>query len=139
MEARVSTSPERASCITHGTRPFSSKRTFAASLAVWTTIGRLYEAPACAPDGAGSALLDAQAVEQALVPAPALADSHLEVEEHAAPQLLLELRPGRRADLLDLLAAGADQDSLLRLGLRPDVRDDLDHPILAVGDLGDLY
>ena len=55
MYARVSTSPERASCITHGTSPRSSKRTFAASLAVCTTIGRLYESPAPAPDGAGSA------------------------------------------------------------------------------------
>src|SRR4051812_33932488 len=55
MYATVSTSPERASCITQGTSPRSSKRTFAASLAVCTTIARLYEPPAWAPEGAASA------------------------------------------------------------------------------------
>ena len=144
MYARVSTSPDRASCITHGTSPRSSKRTFAASLAVCTTIGRLYESPARAPERVSPgrrtrlALLDPEPVEQALVPAPVLANPDLEVEEDAAAELALELGAGRRADLLDLAAARADQDPLLGLGLRPDVGVDLDDPVLAVGDLGDL-
>src|SRR5690349_16644783 len=113
MYATVRTSPERASCITHGTIPRSSNWTFAASLAVWTTIARLYEPPARAPEGAASALLDAEPIEQALVLPPALPHPHLQVEEDPRPELALELHAGGGSDLLDLAAARADQDPLL--------------------------
>src|SRR5436305_3550059 len=83
-------------------------------------------------------LFDAQAVQQSLVATPALADPDLEVEEDTAAELVLELCAGRGSDLLDLAAARTDQDALLGLGLGPDVGVDLDHPILAVSDLGDL-
>src|SRR5581483_7187097 len=83
-------------------------------------------------------LLDPEPVEQSLVLPPPLADPHLEVEEDSRAELALQLRAGGRADLLDLAAARADQDRLLRLGLRPDVRPDLDHAALTVGDLSHL-
>src|SRR4051794_40025210 len=83
-------------------------------------------------------LLDAQAIEEALVLAPALAHAHLQVEEDLAAELALELGARRGPDLLDLAAAGTDQDALLRLGLGPDVRLDLDDAVVSVVHLGDL-
>src|SRR5688572_25854185 len=55
MYASVSTSPVRESCITHGTSPRSSKRTFPAFLSATPNIEQVYESPARVPEGRGSA------------------------------------------------------------------------------------
>ena len=61
----------------------------------------------------GRALLDAEAVQQAVVAAPAATHAHGEVEVDVDAELALELAPGGGADRLDHAALGADQDPLL--------------------------
>src|SRR3954452_24171468 len=100
-----------------------------------------YVVPLMVADGAagsGVALLDAEAVQQALVLAPAAAHAHAQVEEDLAPQQRFHLLAGRGADRADHLAALAHQDPLLRLGLGPRVRGHADQAVLALLQLVDL-
>src|SRR3954453_22219019 len=83
-------------------------------------------------------LFDAEAVEEAFVAPPALADAHPQVEEDAAAEQRLHLLARALADVADHAPALADEDSLLRLGLGPRVREDCDESILALADLVDL-
>src|SRR5689334_24051337 len=110
---------------------------------------RLATLSSVAPRGAEGrrtpVLFDTEPVQQPLVRAPAAPDADGEVEVHAGAELALELAAGRRADLLDHPAAGADQDALLGLGLDPDQRaharevvealDVVDHHLDGVRDL----
>src|SRR5829696_734746 len=66
--------------------------------------------------------LDAQAVEESLVAAPALAHAHVELEVDATFEEALDLLAGSRADGPHHLAPGTHQDALLRFGLRPHPR-----------------
>src|SRR6185503_1101893 len=63
--------------------------------------------------------LDAQAIQQALVAAPSLAHADVQLEMHAAVEQTLDLLARRGPDGADHPPAGADQDALLRLRLRP--------------------
>src|SRR3954447_26981640 len=66
-------------------------------------------------------LLDTQAIEHALVAAPAPADPHGQLEMHLGAELALELLARRGADRADHVAALADEDALLGLRLDPHV------------------
>src|SRR3954452_5777589 len=87
---------------------------------------------------AAATLFDAEAVEKAFVAAPALAHPHPQVEEDAAAEQRLHLLAGGAADVANHPPALADQDPLLRLGLRPGVGQHRDEPVLALVDLVDL-
>src|SRR5207247_8414397 len=69
---------------------------------------------------AGPLPRQAEAVEQALVLAPARRHLDLESEEHVAPEQVLDLEAGLAADALDHGAALADQDALLAVALDQD-------------------
>src|SRR5690242_10363810 len=87
---------------------------------------------------AAATLFDAEAVEKAFVAAPALAHPHPKVEEDAAAEQRLHLLAGAAADVAHHAPAPADQNPLLRLGLRPGMGKDRDEPVLALVDLVDL-
>src|SRR3954454_1640356 len=141
MYASVSTSPVAQSCITQGTSPRSSKRT-ASSGSVPVICrslrsgirGARNESPGSDRDLGhdlvlragvlrlpGPRLLDPDAVQQALIAAPAAPHLDLEVEEDACAEVSLELLAGRGAHLADHPAALADENPLLGLGLHPDL------------------
>src|SRR5215212_3785472 len=77
-------------------------------------------APATAPPWTPVGLLDAEAVEQALVGAPAAPHVDPQVEVDAAAELQLERLTRGRPDRLDHPPLLADEDALLRVGLDPD-------------------
>src|ERR1044072_8158542 len=85
-----------------------------------------------------SCLLDAQAVEQPLIAAPVAADADLQLEVDLATQLRFQRAAGGGADLAALPPPLADQDSLLRLGLGPDLGADRGQAVLARRHLLDL-
>src|SRR5215212_11336133 len=88
---------------------------------------------------AGANLFDAEPVKQALVAAPALAHAHAQVEEDLAPEQGFHLLARAAAHVANHPAALANQDSLLRLGLGPRVREHGDQAVLAFVDLVDLH
>ena len=112
------------------------ERTFAAFSADRPGIGRFYGQDSSSPSRGGYSM--PMPVSKPLVAAPLAADPDVEVEEDLAAELHLELAAGAASDLLDLGAPLADQDSLLGLGLGPDLGVDLRDAVVAALDVGHL-
>src|SRR4051812_28192937 len=81
--------------------------------------------------------VEAEAVQQRVVGAPAAAHAHDQVEVDPGPEVALELLARGGPDRADHLAAGADEDALLRLGLHPRAGVDDREVVARVVDLLD--
>src|SRR5947208_15593031 len=79
--------------------------------------------------------LDSKPIQKVVIPTPVTAHANLEIEEDLGAELTLQGAASRCPNLADLLAALADQDPLLGLGLGPNLAIDRGQAILPLADL----
>src|SRR5262245_55555642 len=84
------------------------------------------------PHNGLAAILKVDLVEHPLVVSPLGFYLDVQIEEHARLEVRFERHPRRRSDLLDHLAALADDDALLRFALHQDRAIELEERPLAL-------